>query len=122
MSEDTDDRLGEVIARLDTIAQRLEAQLEESQKAVAMMEEIHRAWCLRMEQEHRRLPEAVKTPVGPGSLVSWTDPTDASNAAWSGKVEFVGVDAAGKAIAHVDFGRYGRRNLPVDQLIVGILT
>jgi hypothetical protein len=32
------------------------------------------------------------------------------------------VDQSGKPIAHVDFKGYGRRNLPVDELIVGILT
>ena len=122
MGEDISDRLGEVIARLDAVVQHLEANLEATQQAVRMMEEIHRAWCLQMEQEHRSLPEAATAPVAPGTRVSWTDPTDASNAAWGGKVEFVGVDAAGKVIAHVDFGGYGRRNLPVDQLIVGILT
>jgi len=122
MSDELVEALGGMIARLDGIATLLEEHLEASRAAVGMMGEVHGAWCLRMEQEHRRLPDPVKVALGPGSRVSWTDPKDASNVAWGGTVEFVGVDAAGRAIAHVDFGAYGRRNLPVDELIVGVLT
>jgi hypothetical protein len=115
MSDDVDRRLGEIEAKLDALTEELHTQRR-------LLDEIHGAWCLEVERTNRVLPEKTASAVGPGSRVSWTDPKDESNVAWGGTVEFVGVDAEGTAIAHVDFAAYGRRNLPVDELIIGILT
>ncbi len=122
MSQEIIDRLGEINDKLNAIAGQLKDNTERTEASAKLMEEIHGAWCLEIEREKRVLPEKVKAAVGPGAPVSWTDPTDASNVAWGGTVEFVGLDQAGTPIAHVDFARYGRRNLPVDELIIGILT
>lgn len=112
----------EIRARLDALAEQLAAATERIDTVAELVEEIHAAWCLEVEHRKRVLPDTPKVAVAPGSRVSWTDPKDASNVAWGGTVEFVGLDQAGTPIAHVDFAGYGRRNLPVDELIVGILT
>jgi hypothetical protein len=122
MAQDETDHLDEIRRMLAELTNLHHADHERLEAAITLIEEIHRAWCLEVERVGRVLPEAVTSPVGPGTRVSWTDPLDASNAAWSGTVEFVGVDQEGAVIAHVDFGGYGRRNLPVDELIIGILT
>lgn len=116
------ERLAALGAKLEAVAARLDETVEKMDALAELVGEMHGAWCLEVERERRVLPDAPKVPVGPGSRVSWTDPKDASNVAWGGTVEFVGLDRAGATIAHVDFGGYGRRNLPVDDLIVGILT
>ncbi len=118
----SDNRLEEISDKLDAIARQLKSNSKRTDAAAKLMQEVHGAWCLEIELERRVLPEKVKAAIGPGTLVSWTDPMDASNVAWGGSVEFVGIDKAGTPIAHIDFGRYGRRNLPVDDLIIGILT
>ena len=122
MGQETIDRLEEIKRMLGEITALLDTHHTQTEAAVKLVEEIHGAWCLEVERVRRVLPEKVPSPVGPGTRVSWTDPRDASNAAWSGTVEFVGIDQAGRVVAHVDFGGYGRRNLPVDELIIGILT
>jgi hypothetical protein len=122
MEEEVMERLGEIGARLDEITGLLRDGEERAAETAELVTEIHRAWCLEVERQRRALPDRAIVPCGPGDRVSWTDPKDASRAAWGGTVEFVGLDQAGTPIAHVDFAGYGRRNLPVDQLIVGILT
>jgi hypothetical protein len=122
MDQEAIDRLDEIRQMLADLSELLAAHHREAEAGAKLVEEIHGAWCLEVEREARAFPERVMSPVGPGTRVSWTDPRDASNAAWGGTVEFVGVDQAGTPIAHVDFGGYGRRNLPVDELIIGILT
>jgi hypothetical protein len=122
MGQETTDRLEEITRMLGEITELLEAHHTRTEAGIKLVEEIHAAWCLEVERVRHVLPERTSSPVGPGTRVSWTDPRDASNAAWGGTVEFVGIDQAGKTVAHVDFGGYGRRNLPVDELIIGILT
>jgi hypothetical protein len=104
----------------DDLAQHLQDLAREVAEIHRKVDELHRTWTLAGHEDADEPPTAA--PVQPGSRVSWTDPLDASNNAWTGTVEFVGVDRAGKPVAHVDFKGYGRRNLPVDDLIVGIIT
>ena len=104
----------------DDLARRIEEVAEQVAAIRRMVDDLHRTWTLAGHEDADEAPTAA--PVGPGTRISWTDPLDASNNAWTGTVEFVGVDRDGKPIAHVDFKGYGRRNLPVDELIVGIIT
>ena len=105
----------------EDLAGRIDALSEEITDIRRMVAELHETWTLT-GREGIEPAAAPAAPVRPGARVSWTDPLDASNNAWTGTVEFVGVDKAGKPIAHVDFKGYGRRNLPIDELIVGIVT
>ena len=103
----------EIRRRLDDLAARLD-------DLHRMVGELHASWTLPGAGDAE--PALPAAPVSPGTRVSWTDPLDASNNAWTGTVEFVGVDGSGRPIAHVDFKGYGRRNLPIDELIIGIST
>jgi hypothetical protein len=119
MSDEIIEKLGEIGDRIDAIAARLEDG--KTEQLLDLVKDVHSVWCLEVEHERRVMSEAPQVAVRPGSRVSWTDPKDGSNVAWGGTVEFVGLDKAGNPIAHVDFAGYGRRNLPVDQLIVEIV-
>jgi hypothetical protein len=121
MTDETE-RIAEIESKLDALAEHLKGHAERIETLASLIEEMHGAWCLEVERVQRVLPDKPRVAVGPGSRVSWADPKDASNVAWGGTVEFVGLDRDGTTIAHVDFGGYGRRNLPVDDLIIGILT
>ena len=105
----------------DDLGRRIDELTDQVTEIHRLVAELHGTWTLA-GREDADPPAMPAAPIRSGARISWTDPLDASNNAWTGTVEFVGVDKTGTPIAHVDFKGYGRRNLPIDELIVGIET